>query len=745
MKKSFVFLTLGLLLLLILPTQLFANGKCSPGPPEDFNSWWWQSVNYYNESLPQTAGVSRRFVLEHTAPVGTMIGPHPEGKIACTGTLIGNNYVLTAGHCTSQVVDPQNFLRMNFEEIDVNGKTTIRPISEYAILGAPISEKILNASLHGVNYYLDYAIVEVAENPNNPWDLEEMFGTEKILAVDIAPGERLTVVQHPQRQTAKGEPDYNGPLPKLVESGIETSIGPPEEALGLGILYGDLDMSGGSSGAAVLDDSGFVVGINAQGYCDVIGDGSNGKNGATMLEPLYHFDDRFRKFTSGWKLDDDVQDIAVKSDGSIYAIRNDDPLHPGHVFLYEGYDDANQRHDWTVVSSIPASRIYAGGDRLLMVGDRGNPAYVQAGVNPNWEYIGNGGEEFAMNTDGWVYRLSHNRQRISLWHGPGNGDAWNTLYSTNIGAVANIFTGDNAVYYSKLRADGDFALRKRESGNWVTVAKGQYSQFAVSKNDKVYALSVNGRRLYTFEGGVRDFIYSGEPLDAIYTDKSLVFARNEQSQEIHRYHSVAGYWKQITRPTHTFIAKGNAWLSIDGLTGDLNRYRRGYPGTGIPYIHANHNIQDSLPLGGSRTYRMHVEDGATFLKLDLNVDDQGVYEIYVGFEEVPSDESHTLKIVAAPNSRVLQQVHNPEAGDWYIRVVNRHLGGHFNFTTQVDDSTTGNCNGLPVWDSQTQYWQGDQVEYNGEVWEVIHTNADPGWPAPDDPAMWNIWTLIGSC
>ncbi len=57
----------------------------------------------------------------------------------------------------------------------------------------------------------------------------------------------------------------------------------------------------------------------------------------------------------------------------------------------------------------------------------------------------------------------------------------------------------------------------------------------------------------------------------------------------------------------------------------------------------------------------------------------------------------------------------------------------------------GVCNGLPQWNSTTQYWKGDRVNYNGGIWEVIHTNADPGWPEPNDAIMWAVWAFVQGC
>ena len=44
----------------------------------------------------------------------------------------------------------------------------------------------------------------------------------------------------------------------------------------------------------------------------------------------------------------------------------------------------------------------------------------------------------------------------------------------------------------------------------------------------------------------------------------------------------------------------------------------------------------------------------------------------------------------------------------------------------------------PAWDPAATYYPPAEVTHKGEVWDLIHTHASPGWE-PGDPAMHAVW------
>ena len=107
MKRSFV-----LVGMFIVCWSLFAEGnpkaphKCADyttNLPEEFIPAWFDHL----EEADNNSGYSKEFLQEHGGRVGKIIFKYKEHEndtewqygVGCSGTLIGNNYFLTAGHC----------------------------------------------------------------------------------------------------------------------------------------------------------------------------------------------------------------------------------------------------------------------------------------------------------------------------------------------------------------------------------------------------------------------------------------------------------------------------------------------------------------------------------------------------------------------------------------------------------------------------------------------------------------------
>ncbi len=184
-------------------------------------------VNDYNGQL----GVSTEFVRSLQASVvrvNTPVGP-------CSGTLIDKNLVLTAAHCVT-TNDPADYsIGVNFERLA--GSTIIR--SDWENVG-------LAAIMEKGNSGYDYAILQTN------WNIGANQGWAAIGQRSSFSDTRVTLIGHPDWQ------------PKMVSVG-EANPNPWNSTQ----IYHDADTLGGSSGSAIFDDSGRIVGLHHTGGCGI--------------------------------------------------------------------------------------------------------------------------------------------------------------------------------------------------------------------------------------------------------------------------------------------------------------------------------------------------------------------------------------------------------------------------------------------------------------------------------------------
>lgn len=196
------------------------------GPTDD--SQW---VNDYNGAL----GPSVTFVQTHKRTKGALeTTAAANSSKYCSGTLIGSNLFLTAGHCVDSG-SVGEYVSMNYER--AAGSSTLLTQSHYRI------DAVLEDSLGG----LDYAILRLAGTPGSTW------GIATVATADPSTGAALTIIGHPQG------------LPKKIEAGSVSGFGTNT------IRYNNIDTLGGNSGSGVIDSSGRVVGVHTNGGCTATG------------------------------------------------------------------------------------------------------------------------------------------------------------------------------------------------------------------------------------------------------------------------------------------------------------------------------------------------------------------------------------------------------------------------------------------------------------------------------------------
>jgi V8-like Glu-specific endopeptidase len=194
-------------------------------------------VNDYTGTLGPTAA----FVQTHKGTKGALETTATASSSAkfCSGSLIGADLFLTAGHCVDSTTVGQ-YVAMNYER--VAGSTTLLTQSHYRI------NAVLEDAVGGV----DYAIIRLDGSPGSTW------GTAAVAAGDPATGAAITIIGHPNRQ------------PKMIEAGTVSSFS------GNYLYYGNVDTLGGSSGSGVINSSGQIIGVHTNGGCTTSGGANSG-------------------------------------------------------------------------------------------------------------------------------------------------------------------------------------------------------------------------------------------------------------------------------------------------------------------------------------------------------------------------------------------------------------------------------------------------------------------------------------
>jgi hypothetical protein len=164
----------------------------------------------------------------------------------CTGTLIAaaaGPVVLTAGHCVG--LNDQELIVFNYEE---------EPDGDPLIGNGLVIEQSNNP---------DYALIQLDKLPDvTPTPLTSR------------PTDLLAVIQHPRGR------------PKVIAEG--TLAGACNDQ----VYYRDLDTLVGSSGAGVLNNQGYLLGVHSDGDCAIDGSGTNrGWNAATIVAASTYLED----------------------------------------------------------------------------------------------------------------------------------------------------------------------------------------------------------------------------------------------------------------------------------------------------------------------------------------------------------------------------------------------------------------------------------------------------------------------
>jgi V8-like Glu-specific endopeptidase len=162
----------------------------------------------------------------------------------CSGTLVGDDLVLTAGHCISTSSCPNVSVAFNFR-VDAAGTTPRSlPTSDVYKCGKIVSR--VNEARG-----LDYAVVKL-DRP-----VEGYRPAAITRAPSVAEGSSLFVVGHPSG------------LPTKIADNAEIRSNTPKS-----YFVANLDTYGGNSGSGVFDSSGLLVGVLVRGENDYVQKGN---------------------------------------------------------------------------------------------------------------------------------------------------------------------------------------------------------------------------------------------------------------------------------------------------------------------------------------------------------------------------------------------------------------------------------------------------------------------------------------
>lgn len=288
------------------------------------------------------SAVSRAFVNRHRLAVGLLRwrddipqryfeqSGNVKGEGWCTGTLIGDDLFLTAGHCLSPEDTPA------FKLPRERDRTPLRPTElarEFVVqFGYEVSE-----TTRVTREPQTFEVVRLEEYRNNDLDYAILrlngragfsHGVARIAARDAEAGSTIALLQHPGGTTMK------------IGAGAVSSVD------GARISYGTIDTLGGSSGAGILDArTGQLVGIHTNGGCTADGGANYGVTISALTQAsdiLASRVDPSSDFLVGdWDYDASA-DLGLLHEGCLYPDANHDGAPDSDLKQCPGQSDVHE-------------------------------------------------------------------------------------------------------------------------------------------------------------------------------------------------------------------------------------------------------------------------------------------------------------------------------------------------------------------------------------------------------------------
>lgn len=484
------------------------SAPVSKGCPAETSASLWVPVESYNGTL---AGFPQYIVAEREPVVLTA---------GCDATLIGPDLAITAAHCEPKIGETAFQLR---HQNDPSG-TPRTPI------GATIID-IYETLEDRVGGY-EYTIFQISERLGDTW------GWTKMAAVTIAEGETLGVIHGP------------GYSPEYVSAGKLLQYNQDQFLMSQSMIVAD-----GSSGAGILDTSGFLIGTHTASDCC-----TNTAQGCTVGKEIawhssmlhaWRNSSKLQNLVAAWQVGNPGKDFAVDGQGGLYGIAEDG----NSVWKYSG-----SMENWSQIGG-PATELFGGGGKIYGLGAWGIYRYNSPN---NWTSIEPNvaaDDEFAVDrATGELYKLPADRQSVQVYGQSG----WQVVG----GPASELQAGYRGVF-AKTPQGGDMWEYNSSSGTWGHVGSG-VNHAARAPNGKLYRSTAQGverldNNTWTQIGGPAVDIYPGI--------NGNLFARSPGTLEIWRFDGIAETWERFGRSTSKVFVSAGRVFSEDAKSGYMVEYR----------------------------------------------------------------------------------------------------------------------------------------------------------------------------
>lgn len=173
--------------------------------------------------------------------------------IGCTGWIIRNGKIVTAGHCANSRAQ---VLEFNVPQSNFNGSIVHPPVQDQF----PVSQSSIVSPYTGGNPDSDWAVFNTGTNNQGETPIQAQGSSFNV--IQSSPGSSITITGYGVDTGSDNQTQqtHTGPLDRTTNTRV----------------YYQTDTEGGNSGSPIIDtNTGNAVGVHAYGGCSTNGSGAN--------------------------------------------------------------------------------------------------------------------------------------------------------------------------------------------------------------------------------------------------------------------------------------------------------------------------------------------------------------------------------------------------------------------------------------------------------------------------------------